>query len=76
LKHGTKDLKISMSYCVSNADISVYLDALKVLKENAYPKVSYEIKLNILNDKLVQKAYNYLNHIVHINDYEMGFDNI
>jgi len=36
-------------YNISNADTAIYLDAKQILKENAYPKVSYTIKLSLAN---------------------------
>ena len=76
LQFGNNTINIRVSFSVSNADVSIYLDAVKVMKENSTPKVSYSIKLNVLNEKLVQEAYNQLNHIVHINDVELGFENV
>lgn len=76
LRFGNNTVDIRVSFSVSNADISIYLDALKVMKENSTPKVSYSIKLNVLNERLIQEAYNQLNRIVHINDVELGFENV
>jgi hypothetical protein len=47
------------------------LDALKVLRENAYPKVSYNVDVSILNPKFIATAYDRLNQIVHINDIDL-----
>lgn len=65
---------IDINYTTSNANEAIYLDAVKVMKENAYPKVSYEVALNALNPKMIQTAYNKLRSIVHINDYELQLD--
>jgi len=41
------------------------------MKENSKPKVSYSIDLNVLNKDFIHTAYNKLNRIVHINDFEL-----
>jgi len=65
--------KFGIKYVISNADTSIYLDAKKILKENAYPKVSYTIKLSTLNRKFMHNAYDRLCYIAHINDAELKF---
>jgi hypothetical protein len=40
---------IDINYTTSNANEAIYLDAVKVMKENAYPKVSYTVGLNAIN---------------------------
>lgn len=59
---------------LSNAGLFMYLDAVQVMKENAYPRVSYEIKPTFVNDEFIRYAYKYLNYIVHINDPELKFE--
>jgi hypothetical protein len=59
---------LDVSYLLSNASTAVYLDALKIAKENAYPKVSYTVEPNILDRKLMRTLYNKLNYLVIIND--------
>ena len=76
LRNGNQSTTLSFSYALSNADVSIYLDALEVMKENSTPKVSYTIDLSILNKEFIHTAYNKLNHIVHINDYELEFHDI
>lgn len=61
-------------YELSNTGLFMYLDALQVLKENAYPRVSYEIKPTFVNTDFIRYAYKYLNYIVHINDPELKFE--
>jgi hypothetical protein len=51
------------------------LDALDVSKENAYPKVSYEITPNILNPNLSHALYETLAQVVMINDVDLKFEN-
>ena len=58
-------------YALSNADVSIYLDAKKILKENAYPKVAYEIEVSKWSPTLLSELYSKLAQIVMINDYEL-----
>jgi hypothetical protein len=39
--------KLKIVYSLSNTETSIYLDAIEVAKENAYPKVSYTVDLSI-----------------------------
>lgn len=71
-----KQQPLSINYNLSNADINIYLDALQILKENAYPKVSYNIKINYLNKEFCNKVYNSLGAIAHINDNDLKLNNI
>ena len=68
--------KIIMNYFLSNADTSIYLDAIDIAKENSQPKVSYEIKPNNFNSQIYQTIYNRLGNIVRINDTDLKFDNV
>lgn len=76
LRQGGLNKSLSISYIISNADISIYLDALKIIKENAYPKVSYNIDTNIVDSRFMHKAYNMLSHLVNINDVDLKFKNV
>lgn len=76
LRYGSLDKSLSISYIISNADISIYLDAVKVLRENAYPKVSYQIDVNLVDEKIMRQAYKMLSHLVHINDIDLKFKNV
>lgn len=73
-KNGEAENEFKIVYTLSNADISIYLDALKVLRENAYPKVSYNVDVSILNPKFIATAYDRLNQIVHINDIDLQLE--
>lgn len=64
----------NLLYELSNTGLFMYLDALQVMKENAYPRVSYEIKPTFVNDEFIRYAYKYLNYIIHINDPELKFE--
>ena len=70
------DIPVELSYSISNATTSIYLDALEIAKQNAYPKVEYEVSLNVINKQLIEEAYNLLGHIASINDYELQFRNV
>ena len=65
-----------MSYALSNAALSVYLDALEVSKTNAFPQVSYTLNISALNKDFLNNAYLYLNRIVNINDDELKFEKV
>lgn len=62
---------IDIRYSISNASTAIYLDALQISKENAYPKVSYSVSPTILNKRIVSNIYTLLNRIVNINDNEL-----
>ena len=69
-------IEFDILYTLLNADTSIYLDAVKVSKENAQPKVSYDVQLSILNPEFIQTAYNRLNQIVHINDNDLKLEDV
>lgn len=69
------NLQVQANYILSNADVSIYLDALEVSKENAYPKASYEITPTILDPNLSSTLYSKLAQVVMINDVELKFEN-
>lgn len=63
--------RLSISYAISNANLSIYLDALQISKENAYPKVSYSVMPNVFDSKFLRTLYARLSQIVHINDTDL-----
>ena len=65
-----------IAYALSNAALSLYLDALEVSKTNAFPQVSYTIEVSALNKDFIQYAYKNLNRIVSINDIELKFEDV
>ena len=67
---------IKINYILSNASTAIYADALKVSKENAYPKVSYTIDPNILSKSLLRNLHQKLNWLVMINDTQLKFKNV
>jgi len=64
-------MNLNLEYVISNAAESIYLDAIKVMKENSTPKVTYSMKLNHINNSLIHTAYNLLRRVVYINDIEL-----
>ena len=72
-------LYFSYFYTVSTADTAIYLDAIKILKENSQPKVSYEVSVTVFpnyTDTVNKPLYDMLACIVHINDALLKFDNV
>lgn len=76
IRHGVVNKTLSFFYTLSTAATAVYLDALQVSRENAYPKVSYEIDPNVYGKDFMRTAYNTLASLAHINDNELKFDNV
>ena len=67
---------VNIRYILSNADLSIYLDAKKVSKENAYPKVEYSVTPSFYNQEHILTADLTLGRIVHINDNDLKFENV
>lgn len=65
-----------IKYALSNADTSIYLDAIEVAKENAVPKVSYQVKPNVFNTSIINNIYNLMGRITRINDQDLKFKNV
>ena len=63
-------------YALSTAADAIYLDALKVMKENSSPKVSYSITPLLKNIDFIKEVYNKIGQLVHINDIELKFENV
>ena len=76
IKSGVLNGNVRVNYALSNASTAIYLDALEIEKENAYPKVSYTIDTNVLNKQVVSTLYNKLNWLVMINDVQLKFENV
>ena len=76
IRHGIVDKSLSFFYTLSTAATAIYLDALQVSRENAYPKVSYEIDPNVYGKDFMRTAYNTLANLAHINDDELKFDGV
>ena len=73
---GLPDLSIKVDYIISDAANHIYLDALKIAKENAYPKVSYSISDLAANKNVLHTNYNRIGQLAHINDAELKFENV
>ena len=67
---------VELHYVLSNANTSIYLDALKISEENSKPKVSYNISVNLLNRNLMRILYNKRAQIIMINDIDLKFENV
>ena len=67
---------VVINYSISNADTSIYLDALEVAKQNSVPKVSYDVKCNVFNSKTCETLYNKIGNIIRINDNDLKFKNV
>ena len=76
IRHGIVNKSLSFFYTLSTAATAIYLDALQVSRENAYPKVSYEIDPNVYGKDFMRTAYNTLANLAHINDSELKFDGV
>ena len=68
--------QFQINYVFSNASTSIYLDAKKISEENAKPKVSYEIDINLINPNLSRELYNKLAQIIIINDVDLKFNEV
>ena len=63
-------------YKLSNTGLAIYLDGIKVMKENSVPKVTYDITPVVLNSNFMEEDYNKIHTIIHINDYELKFNEV
>ena len=76
LTHSSGSPLLNLYYTLSNAQTAIYLDALQVLKENAYPKVTYTISPTLIHRDFHYILHQLLNRIVNINDVDLKFDNV
>lgn len=77
MKYQKKDFfSILIKFSISNANTSVYLDAIQILKENSMPKVSYTVKPSMLKHDFTYTAYNSLARILNLNDLDLKFENV
>lgn len=76
IKSGTLSGTFGFFYTLSTAANAIYLDALQVSRENAYPKVSYTISPNLYGRDFMHIAYKYLGALAHINDTDLKFENV
>lgn len=66
---------VEVNYVLSNANTSIYLDAKDIAKENAFPKVSYEVSPSVLSHDLSRILYQKLAQILMINDTDLKLQN-
>ena len=76
IRYGLYTSAVDFKFCISNANIAIYLDALQVLKENSQPKVSYTVNASFVDTDFIYDLYNKLNRICNINDSELHFENV
>jgi len=67
---------VDVNYVLSNANTSIYLDAKKVSKENAFPKVSYNVNISLLSTDLINILYSLLARVVMINDTDLKLEDV
>lgn len=65
-----------IKFTLSNAALEIYLDAIEVEKESAFPRVSYDLKVDLVREEFVTYLYNLLNRVANINDWELHFENV
>ena len=76
IRNNERKCLLKIEYILSNAELNIFLDAREVLKTNSIPQVSYEIEIAAINTDFMRVAYKQLNHLVHINDFELKFENV
>lgn len=82
IKHGTSTNgvpsyqgNLDFVYTISNGCTAIYLDALKVSKENSVPKVSYSTTISVLGTEIARTLYKRLAQLVIINDTDLKLEN-
>lgn len=76
IKNALNTFVFNFNYFLSTAAESIYLDAIKIAKENSQPKTSYEVSITVFPETLRYKLYSALAHIVHINDVPLKFEDV
>lgn len=67
---------LQVMFTLSNANTAIYLDAVQILKENAFPKVSYSTELIAIREDIIFHAYDLLARIININDNDLKLKNV
>lgn len=67
---------LKLNYEVSNASTCLYVDALEVMKTNAFPQISYKISVSKLPERIIRALPDYLNAMIYINDPELFLDEV
>lgn len=70
------DTIYTVNFTLSNASLSLYLDALKVSQENAFPQVSYTVKVENSSSEFLSTDYSALGRLTNINDFDLHFENV
>lgn len=76
LRDAVLNKTLKVSYRISNAALSLYLDALEVSKINAFPQTSYTVDVSALNHSFIKNAYRTLGRVVSINDADLKLSNV
>lgn len=76
LLEGGLNKKLDILYTLSNANVSIYLDAIEVMKDSSQPQVSYSVDVAVVQKDYILQVHRMLNRIVHINDSELKFENV
>ena len=76
LSTGGYTSNFDITYVLSNAATSIYLDAQDVMIDSSKPRVSYTVKVNALNTQYLNAGYDDLARIVMINDSDLKFENV
>ena len=67
---------LRVDYSISNADTSIYLDALQVAYQNSRPKVSYEVQIQPTKTLKPSDNFHLIRQLVRINDNDLKFNNV
>lgn len=70
------NFSINLNCMIADAASGIYLDALQIARENAYPKVEYTVDISMAKPDFMRVAYSTMNKIVHINDNELKFNHV
>lgn len=63
-------------FVLANGAEHIYMDALKVSKENAYPQVSYTVDVAATNSEFLKYSYKKLSNVCNINDYMLQLNGV
>lgn len=76
ISQNTYNIMYETYYVLSNAAICLYLDALEVSKNSAFPQTSYDVKISYLDTGIISNLYDYLGVLTNINDTDLKFENV
>ena len=76
LRNNNYAANAQIKFTLSNANTAIYLDARQVLKDSAYPQVSYDVQVSTMDKRFIRTINSILSRIANINDWELHFDNV